>query len=318
MTYKRRDFIKGIAAVAAISAAQDVSGFPFSDSAIQEKKTVSFFTKILDNYETSFLTETLALAGVESLDVTVRPQGKVEPARVKDDLPKLVEIARKDGLKTEMMVTAIEKPDQLYTKEILETAAVLGVKHYRTAWFKYDLKKPIEKSQLEFAEQLRLLAQLNRSVGIQGGYQNHTGTSFGSPVWDLWSALKDLPVEFMGAQYDVRHAIIEGANSWIVGLNLIKNNISSLAIKDFKWEVTGNKASVVSVPLGEGLIDFDLYFKTISELNIVAPITLHVEYPLLSDEEEKLSLTEKQKILVPKIRHDVDFIRYFLDKYEIR
>jgi sugar phosphate isomerase/epimerase len=248
----------------------------------------------------------------------VRPQGKVEPARVKDDLPRLVEIARKAGLKTEMMVTAIEKPDQLYTREILETAAALGVKHYRTAWFKYDLTKSVEKAQQEFAAQLRLLAQLNQSLGIQGGYQNHSGTSFGSAVWDLWSALKDLPVEFMGAQYDVRHAMVEGANSWIVGLNLIKNNISSLAIKDFKWEIKEGKASVTSVPLGEGLIDFDLYFKTIKELNIVAPITLHIEYPMLSDDEEKLSLTEKQKILIPKIRHDVDFVRNYLDKYEIR
>ena len=317
MNFNRRDFIKGMAAVTAVSATQRVSGFPFSESEIAKKKSISFFTKLLDKYETPFLTETLAMAGVEGLDVTVSPQGKVEPARVKDDLPRLVEIARKAGLRTEMMVTAIEKPGQLYTKEILETAAALGVKHYRTAWFKYDLKKPVEQSLIEFTEQLRLLAQLNESVGIQGGYQNHSGTSFGSPVWDLWSTLKDLPVEFMGAQYDVRHAIVEGANSWIVGLNLIKNNISSLAVKDFKWEVTGNKASVVSVPLGEGIVDFDLYFNTIRELNIVAPITLHVEYPLLSDEEEKLSLTEKQKILVPKIRHDVDFIRYYLNKYEI-
>ncbi len=318
MNFNRRDFIKGMAAVTAVSATQIVSGFPVPESEITKEKSISFFTKLLDKYETPFLTETLALAGVNSLDVTVRPQGKVEPARVKDDLPRFVEIAWKAGLRTEMMVTAIEKPDQLFTKEILETAASLGVKHYRTAWFKYDLDKPVAQSQQEFAAQLKLLAQLNQSVGIQGGYQNHSGTSFGSPVWDLWSALKDLPVEFMGAQYDVRHAMVEGANSWIVGLNLIKNNISSLAIKDFKWEVTGNKASVVSVPLGEGLIDFNLYFKTISELNIAAPITLHVEYPLLSDEEEKLSLTEKQKILVPKISHDVDFIRYYLNKYEIR
>ena len=318
MNFNRREFIKGMAAVTAVSATQGVSGIPFQGPSIQDKKTISFFTKILDGYDTHFMTETLAMAGADSLDLTVRPQGKVEPARVKDDLPKLVEIARKAGLRTDMMVTAIEKPDQHYTKEILETAAELGVKHYRTAWFKYDLKKPVVQSQLEFAEQLRLLSQLNQLIGIQGGYQNHSGASFGSPVWDLWSALKELPVKWMGAQYDVRHAVVEGANSWIIGLNLIKGNISSLAIKDFKWEINDGKASVVSVPLGEGLIDFDLYFKTIKELSIVAPVTLHVEYPLLNAEEEKQSLIEKQKIMVPKIRHDIDFLRSYLNKYEIQ
>ena len=61
-----------------------------------------------------------------------------------------------------------------------------------------------------------------------------------------------------------------------------------------------------------------LYFKTIKELNIVAPVTLHVEYPLLNAEEEKQSLIEKQKIMVPKIRHDIDFLRSYLNKYEIQ
>jgi sugar phosphate isomerase/epimerase len=317
MNFKRREFIKGVVALSVISAAQRVSGFPFPGSENQEKRTISFFTKLLDKYETPFLAETLAMAGIDGLDVTVRPGGKIEPAKVKDDLPKLVEIARKSGLKTEMMVTAIAHPDELFARDVLETAARVGVKHYRTAWFKYDLKKDVTESLKEFTGQLEALAEINKTLGISAGYQNHSGVSFGSPVWDLWMALKDLSPKYMGAQYDVRHAIVESANSWIAGLNLLKNNISSIAIKDFRWEVSGKKASVVSVPLGEGLVDFDLYFKTLKELQIIAPITLHVEYPMLSATEEKLSLVEQQKIIVPKIKHEVDFIRMYLQKYAL-
>ena len=74
---------------------------------------------------------------------------------------------------------------------------------------------------------------------------------------------------------------------------------------------------VVGTPLGEGIVDFDLYFKTIKNLNIIAPITLHIEYPLLSEDEKSLGLLQKQKIIVSKIKKDVDFIRGYLHKYKI-
>ncbi|MGE0021321.1 MAG: sugar phosphate isomerase/epimerase family protein [Draconibacterium sp.] len=315
MNINRRNFIKGVSAATATIAGAGVFSSTFAAFHAAPKNQIAFFTKLMDGFETGFLCETLAMAGIDGLDVTVRPGGKIEPEKVKDEMPKLVETARKSGLKTEMMVTSIAHPDDLFAKDILETAAREGVKHYRTAWFKYDLKKDVSESLKEFTSQLEALAAINKTLGISAGYQNHSGVSFGSPVWDLWLAIKDLPPKYMGAQYDVRHAVVESTNSWIAGLNLLKNNISSIALKDFRWEVSGKKASVISVPLGEGLVDFDLYFKTLKELQITAPITLHVEYALLNTAEAKLSLTEQQKILVPKIKHEVDFIRSYLKKY---
>lgn len=315
MNMNRRNFIKGVSAATATIAGAGAFSATLAANGTVAKNQIAFFTKLMDGYETEFLCETLAMAGIDGLDVTVRPGGKIEPAKVKDDLPKLIETARKSALKTEMMVTAIAHPDEPFARDVLETAARYGVKHYRTAWFKYDLKKNVDDSIKEFKSQLEALAAFNKEFGINAGYQNHSGVSFGSPVWDLWMALKDISPKYMGAQYDVRHAVVEGANSWIAGLNLLKNNITSVAIKDFRWEVAGKKASVVSVPLGDGLVDFDLYFLTLKELKISAPITLHVEYAMLNAEEEKLSLLAQQKVLVGKIKHEVDFMRTYLQKY---
>ena len=52
-------------------------------------------------------------------------------------------------------------------------------------------------------------------------------------------------------------------------------------------------------------------------MNIVVPISLHIEYPLLKKEEEKLSLIKKQKIMVEKIKNDVQFIRSKLYQYKL-
>lgn len=317
MELKRRDFIKGIAAASATVATTGAFALGNLASGDTQRVQISYFTKLLDGYETSFMAETLAMAGIDSLDVTVRPKGKIEPERVKDDFPKYVETARKAGLRTDMMVTAIESPDEPYTRQVLETAAKLGVKHYRMNWLKYDFNKGIEQSLAGIKSKLSALAQLNQSIGIQAGYQNHSGNSFGAPLWDVYQVIRDLPLQWIGSQYDIRHAVVEGAASWVIAIDLLKKNIASLAIKDFTWEVSGNKAKILNVPLGEGVVDFDKYFSILKELQIKAPVTLHVEYPVVNADEEKLPLLQQQKIMVPKIKHDVDFIRNNFQKYQL-
>jgi L-ribulose-5-phosphate 3-epimerase len=216
-----------------------------------------------------------------------------------------------------MMVTAINDADDENSKTVLETAARYGIKHYRPGYYNYDFKKGIEESLRQIKVEINKLSLLNKEIGIQAGYQNHAGTRFGAPVWDIWNVIKEFPSDVMSCQFDVRHAVTEGSSSWVLALHLLKNNIGSLAMKDFTWDISGGKSKVLSVPLGEGILDFDLYFKTVKELNIIAPITLHTEYPLLLKEEENLPLLQKQKIIIGKIKKDVDFLQYYLHKYQL-
>ena len=316
MIYNRRKFIKGMAVA---TAAIPFSGVIASEINVRQKENyrISFFTKPLDKFELEFMTESLAMAGIDGYDLAVRPKGRVVPESVTDDLPKVIETGKKYKLHTEMMVTAITDASDKFTKQILKTAAQEGIKHYRLGYYDYDFKNGIPESLNEIRKKLAGLAELNAETGIQAGYQNHSGTRVGAPMWDVWEMIKELPVEFVSSQFDIRHAVTEANASWVIAQRLLSKNIGSLAIKDFTWDVSTGKAKVVSVPLGEGIIDFDLFFKTFKELNIVAPISLHTEYPLLSREEENLPLLQKQKIIITAIKKDVDFIRMYLDKYQL-
>jgi L-ribulose-5-phosphate 3-epimerase len=316
MLYNRRKFIKGITAAAATIPFTGALAGP--DSPLQYNNfPISFFTKPLDSFELPFMAESLAMAGVDGFDLTVRPKGRIEPEKVADDLPLVIETGHKYGLKTEMMVTAITRVDEPFTKRVLETAAKMGVKYYRMGWYDYDFKKGIVESLADIKQQLVTLARFNKETGIRAGYQNHSGNRVGAPVWDMWELIKNIPSGQVSSQFDVCHAVTEGAFSWLIALHLLSKHIGSLAIKDFTWSISGGKAKVIFVPLGEGIVDFDLYFKTLKELNIAAPITHHVEYPLLSPEDESLSLVQKQRIIVAKIKKDVDFIRSHLVKYQL-
>jgi len=316
MNIDRRKFIKGMAAATAAIPVTSTFASVLADVS-EIKYPIAFFTKPLDSFEISFMAETLAEAGINGFDLTVRPRGRVEPERVKDELPLVIETGRKNGLITELMVTSIKSVEDAYAKPVLRTAAGQGIKHYRLGYYNYDFKQGIAESLDQIKGEMKQLAQFNKETGIQAGYQNHAGTRFGAPMWDVWNVIKDLPSDDISSQFDIRHAVTEGSSSWILALHLLKKNIGSLAIKDFTWDVSTGKAKIVSVPLGEGIVDFDLFFKTIKELNIHAPISLHAEYPLLTEEEESLSLLQRQKILIAKIKKDVDFIRMYLDKYQL-
>jgi len=98
-------------------------------------------------------------------------------------------------------------------------------------------------------------------------------------------------------------------------LRLLAPFINSLAIKDFTWQTVKGKPSAVTVPMGEGMVNWDLFFKTIKELKISVPMTLHVEYPLISTVEERHSLTRKQEIISGKLKKDMDFLNVYLTKY---
>ena len=288
-----------------------------SFAASPDKTPIHFFSKPLDAFEVEFMADVAAAAGVDGFDLTVRPGGKVEPERADTELPKFAEAIAKHKLTLKMMVTAITGVASPHAEKVLKAASAAGIRHYRLGYFDFDFKSGVAESLAKHRAALQPLAALNRQYSIQAGYQNHSGARVGSAVWDLVDLLRDLPVEQVSAQYDVRHAVAEGAASWVVGLRRIRPHIGSLAIKDFTWDVSGGKARVVSVPLGEGIVDFDAYFKLVKELGIRAPLSLHIEYPLLSKAEESLSLVEKQKLIAVKLKKDVDWLRAQLAKHDL-
>jgi L-ribulose-5-phosphate 3-epimerase len=316
MIQNRREFISTIAVAGA--SIPFTSAFGSDLSGFEEKKyPVRLFSKPIDGYDFGFMCECLVKSGMSGFDLTVRPGGKVEPATVESALPKIIDEAKKYNLITDMMVTGIVTAEDPFTERILKAASAAGIKYYRLGWFDYDLKIGVWESLQKYRTVLSGIAEVNKKYKIHGGYQNHVGTRVGGPVWDLHELLRDLQPEFTGSQYDVRHAMVEGASTWILGMRLISGHIRTLAIKDFTWEKVKGKPQAVTVPMGEGMVNWDLYFRTVKELNIVGPLTLHIEYPLLEAGEEKLTLTQQQEIIVRKLKKDMDYLNSYLNKYQL-
>lgn len=303
MRLSRRDFLKTSAkASAAIPVLGSLETFAFTAPRSSSTDTINVFSKHLQWLSYHDMAAAAAEIGFDGIDLTVRPDGHVLPERAVDDLPKAVDAIRKAGLHVSTLTTAIKSVDEPHTESILKTANSLGVNHYRMGWLEYDGSKTIEENISQIKVTMTRLAELNAKYNMTGDYQNHSGTGFGASVWDLWMVLKEINSPMLGVQYDILHAMVEGANSWPLGFKLVQPHIHSLDIKDFIWEKKGAKWSMEVVPVGSGMVDYNKYLPMLKSADIRAPFSMHFEYPLGGAEHgaRKISLSRGEVLSAMK------------------
>ena len=304
----RRNFLSKTAAAGSFIAVAPILGCASSSVAnpATDRLQLHVFSKHLQFLDYQAAAETAAEIGFDGVELAVRPKGHVLPERVEDDLPKAVAAIREAGLKADLMVTRVDGASDPTHQTVLKTAAAQGIKKYRTGYLSWPKGQSVADGISELNAQMIELAALNKQLGIQGYYQNHAGTRVGAAIWDIWHLLEGADNESLGCQYDIRHAVVEGGNSWPTGLRLIHKRIHSIVLKDFLWKKVDGNWKVVNVPLGEGMVDFVAYFKLLKEYKINVPVSMHFEYDLGGAEhgDYKLGSMDKQQIM-NKMKKDV-------------
>lgn len=316
MTDSRRNFIKKTVVAGLGLPVMSSSVFENSVKPDSSKKCpVCIFSKHLQFLDYDDMADTVLEAGLDGVDLGVRIGSHVEPDRVEEDLPRAVEAIKKRDLVVPMMVTRISDPEDPETERILKTAGQLDIRIYRMDYYRYDDSLGMESTIEQLKPMVRGLARINEKYRIHGAYQNHSGNYLGAPVWDIWLLLKDLNPEWIGCQYDIRHATVEGTNSWPFGLRLLKPYIKCIVFKDSKWEKVNGKWTAVNVPLGEGMVDTDKFLQYLKEFNFSGPISLHLEYPMFDHSDRSLNFEQKRKSALKHIKRDTDYLKQKLSEF---
>jgi len=322
----RRSLLSGAAITGALHAFP-LTGFAQDSSAKGAGKLkLSMFSKLL---QWTDVKEAAAIArdlGFDALDLTVRPRGHVLPERVEIDLPRAVETARKAGLEISMISTEIMSSASPYAESILKTASQLGIRNYRWGGLTYKPTKGIAEQINELKPQVRALAELNREHNICGMYHTHSGPNMiGGPIWDLWLLLQGLDSQWIGMNYDIGHATIEGGyGGWQTSARLARDSMRGIALKDFRWPSTIKAASPAIrtsgilrplyepewCPIGEGMVDFRGFFEIVKQNGFSGPVQMHFEYPEFGGAENGdtvLRISKQQ--LITAVRKDLTYIK---------
>ncbi len=316
----RRGFIKGIV----VAGAGTLLSMPFdivnkqAAAAEKHEMKICIFSKHLQWLDYKGMAQTAAELGFDGVDLTVRPKGHVLPERAKDDLPRAVEAVKNAGLTVPMMTTRITDPRDRYTREILETAAELGIRHYRIGSIMYKKDKSIPAQLAELKPKFRDLAALSKEYNLHGAFQNHSGSRYiGASIWDIWELIKELDPKWMGCQFDIRHATAEGGLVWPTKFRLIADRVVTIIAKDFLWVKTDKEWKALNCPLGEGMVDFPRYFKMVKQAGIPGPISLHCEYDLGGANRGARTLSIPKEKVIEAIRKDLVVLKGWLQEAKL-
>ena len=301
----RRKFIKQASVSAIASSFLPSTNIANSFISSDDDLEVHLFSKHLQFLNIKRASKVAAEIGFDGLDLTVRPKGHILPEDVVKKLPSAVNYVRQAGISCKMITTAVSDASNLLDKEVIKTAGELGIKYYRSNWFKFKKDLGLEKSLEYYNDIVIQLGELNKQHNIIGCYQNHSGIKVGASIWEVKKILENVNSDFFGAQYDIRHAVAEGGRSWSNGVKLIKDQIQTIVLKDFKWGEVDGKWKIVNVPIGEGMVDFDTYFKLLKMLGLKPPVSLHLEYPLGGAEKGRSEITIDQEVVFEAMRSDL-------------
>lgn len=302
----RRRFLKSTPLAGAAIA---FGGFPErglsadsgSEAAEAGSNPLCVFNKPLQHLGYDEQADLVAELGFDGIEGTVRKGGHVEPEKVEEDLPRQIEALRARGLEMTVMTTDVDSVESALHRKVLETAAALGVKRFRMGALKYSYDRPIVEQVEEIRTTFEDFVAFCAPLGLQPLYQNHAGPGrFGAAIWDLHSILEDTDPSKVGIAFDIRHATVEGGQSWPTEFHLVRPHFGVVYCKDFVWEPSEGRPK--NVPLGTGRVDYPKFVSMLKKSDYRGPISLHMEYKNHRDpellEESIAAIREDRKALL--------------------
>ena len=239
---------------------------------------ICLFTDHLGGFTAQEVARMLKDLGVGP-DLTVRKGGIVPHEQAATELPKAHAAFKDQGLTITMITTGINSVADPNTKPLLETAAKLGIRHYKLGYFRYENLANYRETIAAAHKNMAELAILNRKLNLRAGLHNHAGDSVGCCVWDAAEALQGIDTQAVGYFFDPAQATIEGGKiGWNLAFRRAQSNLAMIAIKDFVWEKTEKGWRTKWVPLGQGMTDYATFRTLLQSTNFSGPMTLHIEY----------------------------------------
>ena len=277
----RRDFLATTGAAAALSCTPSFA-LSKEETRAERPRTV-VFTKSFQKWPIGWVCDAFANLGLDGLDLTVRPGGHIEPENAAAELPAAVAAADAAGVRIELLTTALDDAGP-ETDRLLGAAADNGVTAVKLGYFKQN-GEPLAERLDEVRRTLAAIGDLAGKHGVTACVHTHSGEYLPSHGTMLYTLLKDLPPERIGAYVDTLHMHVEGGDAgWRQGLELLAPWIRLCAVKNYRQEPAGEDKFGMArwketvVPVAEGFSPIPDFVKELNKRGFAGPFSLHSEY----------------------------------------
>jgi L-ribulose-5-phosphate 3-epimerase len=284
----RRQLLAG--AAAALPAAAQFR--PGNGPKPRATPSVCLYSQVLKKVEYQDLGGILSSLGVDGCDLSVQPGGHVAPAQAPVDLMRAVEAITGVGLDVPMISTVATNMRSADDRNVLAIVGEMGVPLCRPGYWQYGASPDIEARLAQVQRDIGELTAIGRAVNVAIGIHNLTGDYFGAAIWDTQMLIRPIDPKLAGYDYDIGHATLQGGpEGWQTTFKLVLPRLKMVTVRDFTWK--DGKAS--PCPLGEGVVDWAVFFGTLAKAKFTGPISLQLDHHPANELEG--------------IRKDVAFVR---------
>lgn len=264
------------------------------------------FSKKLAEYEIREAGKIISNMGLDGVDLTVRPGGHIEPEEAVERLPGAVEVLGSEGLTVPMISTGIRSAEEKWSREIFSTASKCGIGYLKLGYWHYEgfgnVRRQLEDSRSKAAK----LAELASEHGVVAGIHIHSGNYMSATGGMVERILDGIDTEYLGAYIDPGHMVLEGGRSgWRLGMDLLRDVIRMVAVKDFGWERNPKweeNWNLLHMPLSQGMVPWEEVFENLREVGFDGPVSLHSEYEMTTDQ------------IIQQTARDVAYIKNFIHR----
>lgn len=246
----------------------------------------AMFSKHLDMLGLSVadVAQDMKSIGLDGVDLTVRPGGRVEPENVEKQLPEVCAQFAQYGLEVSLLTTAIDSIHSPYAEAIFDTAAECGIPAIKLGY--WYLRNPKEFwSVYDYARvQLAGIAELAGNYGVSANIHIHSGPFLSAMAPVVYMLLDEVcNPSSIGAYIDTGHMLIEGGyDGWRQGMIMLAPYTNLVALKGYSWAAVeeDGKTKVTRKMLGfsESMQDWKQIFTLLKDFGYDGTVSLHSEY----------------------------------------
>jgi sugar phosphate isomerase/epimerase len=218
--------------------------------------------------------------GYDGVDLTVMDGGHVNPHVTNVDMVRAIESVRGAGLEVPIITTTLTGTTDPTVYGILAITGHTQVHLYRLGFWPYatapNAAVDIPRRLAQVRTDLTALLALGRSYQMAAAFPNRAGGYVGEALWDAQAIIGDMDPQWIGYYFDPSQATAEGGVSgWEIALRLALPRLKAVALQDFTWAKAGK---MQMCPLGEGVVDWQAFFRILAEARFTGPISVHQEY----------------------------------------
>jgi sugar phosphate isomerase/epimerase len=211
--------------------------------------------------------------GYDGVDLTVMDGGHVNPHITNVDLVRAIESVRGAGLEVPMISTTLTSVREPTTYPILAISGHTDVHYYRTGFWPWGPAANPQRRLQEVRNDLQGLLAAGRQYEMIAMLPNRSGGFVSEAVWDAQVVLGDLDPALIGYYFDPSQT-----QAWESALRLTLPRLKAVALQDFYWEKTGGAWAMKTCPLGQGMVDWALFFRILAEARFTGPVSVRFEY----------------------------------------